>query len=118
MAVVSGSVPSNLNIMNGCNRRTYIKAGFGVGPSETIGWYVPEIGLKQMLACTAEHFDTGYKLNGGALVINCWEVSTGPQLETAGRINQKQTRPQDMPCPLADLPEDDRALIRSVLPEL
>ena len=35
-----------------------------------------------------------------------------------GRINQKQTRPQDQPCPLAALPEDDRALIRSVLPEL
>jgi len=35
-----------------------------------------------------------------------------------GRINQKQTRPQDKPCPLAALPEDDRALIRSVLPEL
>jgi hypothetical protein len=35
-----------------------------------------------------------------------------------GRINQKQARPQDQPCPLAALPEDDRALIRSVLPEL
>jgi hypothetical protein len=35
-----------------------------------------------------------------------------------GRINQKQTRPQDQPGPLAALPEDDRALIRSILPEL
>jgi hypothetical protein len=35
-----------------------------------------------------------------------------------GRINQKQTRPQDKPCPLAALPGDDRALIRSALPEL
>jgi hypothetical protein len=35
-----------------------------------------------------------------------------------GRLNQKQTRPQDQPCPLAALPKDDRALIRSVLPEL
>ena len=35
-----------------------------------------------------------------------------------GRINQKQTRPQDRPCPLTALPEDDRALIRSLLPEL
>jgi hypothetical protein len=35
-----------------------------------------------------------------------------------GRINQKQTRPQDQPCPLAALPEEDRVLIRSVLPEL
>jgi hypothetical protein len=34
------------------------------------------------------------------------------------RLNQKQTRPQDQPCPLAALPEEDRALIRSVLPEL
>jgi len=35
-----------------------------------------------------------------------------------GRINQKQTRPQDRPCALTALPDDDRALIRSVLPEL
>jgi hypothetical protein len=35
-----------------------------------------------------------------------------------GRINQKQTRPQDQPCPLTALPDDDRALIRSMLPEL
>jgi hypothetical protein len=35
-----------------------------------------------------------------------------------GRINQKQTRPQDQPCALTALPDDDRALIRSVLPEL
>lgn len=35
-----------------------------------------------------------------------------------GRMNQKQTRPQDQPCPLAALPEDDRTLIRSVLPDL
>ena len=35
-----------------------------------------------------------------------------------GRINQTQTRPQDQPCALAALPEKDRALIRSALPEL
>jgi hypothetical protein len=35
-----------------------------------------------------------------------------------GRINQKQTRPQDQPCALTALPEDDRALIRSVIPDL
>ena len=35
-----------------------------------------------------------------------------------GCINQKQTRPQDQPGPLAALPEEDRALIRSILPEL
>jgi len=34
------------------------------------------------------------------------------------RIHQKQTRPQDQPGPLAALPDDDRALIRSMLPEL
>ena len=30
----------------------------------------------------------------------------------------KQTRPQDQPCPLTALPKDDRALIRSVIPDL
>ena len=35
-----------------------------------------------------------------------------------GRINQKQTRPQDQPCTLTALPEDDRTLIRSVIPDL
>ena len=35
-----------------------------------------------------------------------------------GRINQKQTRPQDQPCALTTLTDDDRALIRSVLPDL
>lgn len=34
------------------------------------------------------------------------------------RINQKGTRPQDRPVPLAELPEDDRAVIRNRLPEL
>jgi hypothetical protein len=28
------------------------------------------------------------------------------------------TRPQDQPCALTALPDDDRALIRSILPEL
>ena len=34
------------------------------------------------------------------------------------RIHQKQTRPQDQPGALTALPDDDRALIRSMLPEL
>jgi len=34
------------------------------------------------------------------------------------RINQKGTRPQDVPVPLKDLPADDRALIARRLPEL
>jgi len=36
---------------------------FGVGPIETIGWYGPDKGLQQMLACTAAHFDASYKFN-------------------------------------------------------
>jgi hypothetical protein len=35
-----------------------------------------------------------------------------------GRINQKRTRPQDRPVPLAQLSEDDRRLIRRRVPEL
>ena len=55
---------------------------FGVGPIETIGWYGPDKGLEQMLACTAGHFDGGFKLNKWAWVTNCWEVSLVPQVKS------------------------------------
>ena len=61
------------------------KKGFnsrlGVGPIETIGWYGPDQGLEQMLACTAANFDTGYSLNKWAWVTNCWEISLVPQVK-------------------------------------
>ncbi len=47
----------------------------GVGPIETLSAHGFEKGLKQMLATTAIHFDSGFKLNGFAWVTNCWEVS-------------------------------------------
>lgn len=47
----------------------------GVGPIETIKKYGPEVGLKQMLATTAMHFDRGFELNGFAWVTCCWEIS-------------------------------------------
>ena len=50
--------------------------------------------------------------------VNQIEITRTRNWSLLGRINQKQTRPQDQPCPLAALPENDRALIRSVLPEL
>ncbi len=53
----------------------------GVGPIETIGWYGPDKGLDQMLACTASHFDNGFKLNKWAWVTNCWEISLVPQVK-------------------------------------
>jgi len=52
----------------------------GVGPIETIGRFGPETGLRQMLAATAAHFDTGFALNGWAWVTNCWEISLVPQV--------------------------------------
>ena len=52
----------------------------GVGPIETIGHFGPETGLQQMLATTAAHFDTGFRLNGWAWVTNCWEISLVPQV--------------------------------------
>jgi len=52
----------------------------GVGPIETIGRFGPETGLRQMLATTAVHFDTGFDLNGWAWVTNCWEISLVPQV--------------------------------------
>ena len=59
-------------------RRVGFKEGFnsrmGVGPIETIGAFGPEVGLKQMLATTANHFDDGFKRNGFGWVTNCWEI--------------------------------------------
>lgn len=46
----------------------------GVGPIETIGKHGPEVGLQQMLATTAVHFDRGFALNGFGWVTNCWEL--------------------------------------------
>lgn len=63
-------------------RRAGWRDGFnsrlGVGPIETIGGHGPETGLKQMLATTAAHFDTGFALNQFAWVTNCWEVVLVP----------------------------------------
>lgn len=59
-------------------RRPEFQKGFnsrlGVGPIETVMEYGPEIGLRQMLAVTAAHFDGGFDLNGFAWITNCWEV--------------------------------------------
>ena len=52
----------------------------GVGPIETLGKYGPEVGLQQMLATTAVHFDRGFMLNGFGWVTNCWELCLVPQL--------------------------------------
>lgn len=59
-------------------RRQYSR--MGVGPIETIGQFGPETGLRQMLASTAAHFNTGFALNGWAWVTNCWEISLVPQV--------------------------------------
>ena len=47
----------------------------GVGPIETLLRMGTEQGTKAMLATTAAHFDTGFKLNGFAWVTNIWELS-------------------------------------------
>jgi hypothetical protein len=60
------------------SRRQYSR--MGVGPIETIGNFGPETGLRQMLASTATHFDTGFDLNRWAWVTNCWEISLVPQV--------------------------------------
>ena len=52
----------------------------GVGPIETLGKYGAEVGLQQMLATTAVHFDRGFALNGFGWVTNCWELCLVPQL--------------------------------------
>jgi len=59
-------------------RREGVKDGFnsrmGVGPIETIGAFGPKIGLQQILATTAMHFDDGFSRNGFAWVTCCWEI--------------------------------------------
>ena len=47
----------------------------GVGPIETLQRYSADIGLQQMLATTAVHFDTGHAQNSFAWVTNNWEIS-------------------------------------------
>ena len=47
----------------------------GVGPIETLGKYGADVGLQQMLATTAVHFDRGVELNGFGWVNNIWELS-------------------------------------------
>ncbi|MCX6360139.1 MAG: DUF3863 domain-containing protein [Armatimonadetes bacterium] len=63
-------------------RREGFRDGFnsrmGVGPIETVGAYGPEVGVKQMLATTAAHFDDGFDLNRFGWVTNCWEASLVP----------------------------------------
>jgi hypothetical protein len=60
-------------------RRPGFKDGFnsrlGVGPIETVLTYGTEVGVKEMLATTAVHFDQGFALNNFAWVTDCWEVS-------------------------------------------
>ncbi|MBU4272621.1 MAG: DUF3863 domain-containing protein [Planctomycetes bacterium] len=46
----------------------------GVGPLETVFAYGTEVGVKEMLATTAAHFDQGFALNGFAWVTNGWEA--------------------------------------------
>ena len=60
----------------------------GVGPIETIKKYGPEIGLEQMLATTAVHFDRGYELNGFAWVTCCWEISMVDEIGHLGTLTQ------------------------------
>jgi hypothetical protein len=46
----------------------------GVGPIETVYSLGVEVGLREMLATTAAHFDQGFALNRFAWVTDCWEV--------------------------------------------
>jgi len=62
-----------------CARRFGGEDGFnsrmGVGPIETVMTHGPETGLRQMVATTAIHFDSGFDFNRFGWVTNCWEVS-------------------------------------------
>jgi hypothetical protein len=56
----------------------------GVGPIETILRQGIELGTKEVLATTAAHFDTGFKLNTFAWITCIWELSL-----VEGRNGQK-----------------------------
>jgi hypothetical protein len=47
----------------------------GVGPIETIRDLGPVPGFAEQLHATAQHFDTGFALNGFAFVSSIWEIS-------------------------------------------
>jgi hypothetical protein len=86
-------------------RRAGFEEGFnsrmGVGPIETVGAYGPEVGLRQMVATTAAHFDAGFGLNGFAWVTNCWEVSladTIPIENLARWLSAVRTRWPETKC--------------------
>jgi len=87
-------------------RRTGFKDGFnsrmGVGPIETIGAFGPDVGLEQMLATTATHFDNGFVRNGFAWVTNCWEICLVKQvghLETLTKyLSEIRRRWPDAEC--------------------
>ncbi len=61
---------------SGCT--DHYNSRMGVGPIETFyqdRFFPPEVGLREMLATTAAHFDTGFSLNGFAWVTVLWETS-------------------------------------------
>ena len=62
-------------------RREGFTGGFnsrlGVGPIESVGNLGEPAGHHEMLATTAQHFDTGVTLNGFGFVTSIWEVSVG-----------------------------------------
>lgn len=66
-------------------RRPGFRDGFnsrlGVGPIETFGNYGAEVGMQQVLATTASHFDQGFDLNGFGWVTVNWEAVLVPQLK-------------------------------------
>lgn len=47
----------------------------GLGPIETFINLGAETGLREAMATTATHFDTGFALNGFAWATTCWELS-------------------------------------------
>jgi hypothetical protein len=56
------------------------KSRLGVGPIETIANFGPEVGLRQIIATTAVHFDQGFALNKFAWVTNCRELCLVPAI--------------------------------------
>ncbi len=47
----------------------------GLGPIETFMRLGPDVGMREVMATTAAHFDAGFDLNKFAWVTTCWELS-------------------------------------------
>jgi hypothetical protein len=72
-----------------------VNSRLGVGPIET-GRLGVEPGRREMMETVAQHFDTGYKLNGFGFVTSIWETSIGQDSDLTWWLQAMKQRWPDM----------------------